>query len=120
MVIPKSMDDSNYVCELLSPKPITCVLIFSIIEYQDIRSFDTINIIDCNKRDETHRSRGLEELQTSAQVLSICETFSVIEWSLGYDALCTQYYLKVVLLLIIRIWNLFQKIVCVTSLLSIV
>jgi hypothetical protein len=93
MLIHKSVDDSNYVCELLSPKPVTCVLIYPIIEYEDFRSFDTINKIDCNKRDETHRSRGLEELQISVQVLSICETFSVIVWSLGYDALRTQYCL---------------------------
>jgi hypothetical protein len=92
MVIPKSVDNSNYVCELLSPKPISCVLIFPIIEYQEFRCFGKINIIDCNKRNEMHRFRGLEELQTSVQLLSICETFSVIVWSLGYDALCTHYY----------------------------
>jgi hypothetical protein len=63
MVIPKSVDDSNYVGELLSPKSITCVLIYPIIEYQYFRIFDTMNIIDCNKRDETHISCGLEELQ---------------------------------------------------------
>jgi hypothetical protein len=93
MLFAKSVDDSNYVCELLSPKPITYVFIYPVIEYQDFRSSDAINIIDCNKRDETHRSRGLEEIQTSVHVSSICETFSVIVWLLGYGALRTQYYL---------------------------
>jgi hypothetical protein len=90
MAIPKSVDDSNYMCALLSPKPITCVWIYPIMEYQDFRSYDTINIIDCNKKDETYRSCGLEELQTAVQILSICETFSVILWSLVYHALRTQ------------------------------
>ena len=93
MVIPKSVVHSNYVCALLSPKPITCVLIYPIIQYQNFRIFYKINIIDCNKRDEKYIFRGLEEVQTSVQVLSICETFSVIAWSLAYDALRTQYYI---------------------------
>jgi hypothetical protein len=50
MVIPKSVDDINYMCGLLSPYPITCVLTYSIIESQYFRIFDT-RIIDCNKRD---------------------------------------------------------------------
>jgi hypothetical protein len=105
MVISKSVDDSNYVCELLNSKPINCVLIFPIIEYQDFRSFDTINIIDCNKRNEMLRFRGLEELQTSVQVLSICETFSVI---------MIRCFMYAILLLSgssanNKNWNLFQK-----------